>query len=139
MVKSVTNSSLKANSKQVYMDYHDGKYGINTDPNRGADTFIPFHSGNNIHAVILTGANNKDTNIAIYTFSNDKFTLLGYMDVLLELYQVTEYFAVAYGIKASLNWQINILKDCTINDTKYEKGQTIIWGATEKKSYVITI
>ena len=39
------NSSLKANSKQVYMDYHDGKYGINTDPNRGADTFIPFHSG----------------------------------------------------------------------------------------------
>lgn len=28
------------------MDYHDGKYGVNTDPQRGADTFIPFHSGN---------------------------------------------------------------------------------------------
>ena len=27
------------------MDYHDGKYGVNTDPQRGADTFIPFHSG----------------------------------------------------------------------------------------------
>lgn len=24
------------------MDYHDGKYGVNTDPERGADTFIPF-------------------------------------------------------------------------------------------------
>lgn len=24
------------------MDYHDGKYGVNTDPQRGADTFIPF-------------------------------------------------------------------------------------------------
>ena len=27
------------------MDYHDGKYGVNTDPQRGADTFIPFKSG----------------------------------------------------------------------------------------------
>lgn len=27
------------------MDYHDGKYGVNTDPQRGADTFIPFRSG----------------------------------------------------------------------------------------------
>lgn len=26
------------------MDYHDGKYGVNTDPQRGADTFIPFKS-----------------------------------------------------------------------------------------------
>ena len=26
------------------MDYHDGKYGINTSSSRGADTFIPFRS-----------------------------------------------------------------------------------------------
>ena len=39
------NSSLTANGAQLYMDYHDGKYGVNTDPKRGADTFIPFHSG----------------------------------------------------------------------------------------------
>lgn len=30
------------------MDYHDGKYGVNTDPERGADTFIPFHSGTSV-------------------------------------------------------------------------------------------
>lgn len=38
------NSSLVANGSQLYMDYHDGKYGVNTDPERGADTFIPFRS-----------------------------------------------------------------------------------------------
>lgn len=38
------NSSLVANGSQLYMDYHDGKYGVNTDPKRGADTFIPFRS-----------------------------------------------------------------------------------------------
>lgn len=39
------NNSLTANGKQLYMDYHDGKYGINTDSKRGADTFHPFSSG----------------------------------------------------------------------------------------------
>lgn len=54
------NSSLKANNNQIYMDYHDGKYGINTDPNRGADTFLPFND------IKLTGAKYK-----IYTTSSD--------------------------------------------------------------------
>lgn len=35
---------MTANGSQLYMDYHDGKYGVNTDPERGADTFIPFRS-----------------------------------------------------------------------------------------------
>ena len=39
------NNSLIANSKHFYFDYKDGKYGYNTNPNRGADTFVPFKSG----------------------------------------------------------------------------------------------
>ena len=31
-----------ANSKHFYFDYKNGKYGYNTNPNRGADTFVPF-------------------------------------------------------------------------------------------------
>lgn len=42
------NSSLVANGSQLCMDYHDGKYGVNTDPERGADTFIPFRSMSSI-------------------------------------------------------------------------------------------
>ena len=38
-------NELTANSNRIYMDYKDGKYGINTSANRGADTFIPFKSG----------------------------------------------------------------------------------------------
>ena len=37
------NNSLTANNNQFYFDYQDGKYGFNTNPNRGADTFIPFN------------------------------------------------------------------------------------------------
>ena len=40
------NNSLVANSKHFYFDYKDGKYGYNTNPNRGADTFVPFSNGN---------------------------------------------------------------------------------------------
>ena len=35
---------LTANNTKLYFDYKDGKYGYNTDPNRGADTFNPFKS-----------------------------------------------------------------------------------------------
>lgn len=38
------NSSFVANGSQLCMDYHDGRYGVNTDPERGADTFIPFRN-----------------------------------------------------------------------------------------------
>lgn len=48
------NSSLTANGSQLCMDYHDGKYGVNTDPQRGADTFIPFHSNHKIKTQTLT-------------------------------------------------------------------------------------
>lgn len=33
---------LKANNTEFYFDYKNGKYGFNTDANRGADTFHPF-------------------------------------------------------------------------------------------------
>lgn len=39
---NAVREELTANNKQIYMDYQNGKYGINTDPERGADTFIPF-------------------------------------------------------------------------------------------------
>ena len=32
---------------QLYLDKQNGKYGYNTDPNRGADTFHPFSNGFN--------------------------------------------------------------------------------------------
>ena len=39
---SALNSELTANSVKFYFDYKNGKYGFNTSPNRGADTFVPF-------------------------------------------------------------------------------------------------
>ena len=51
------NSSLTANNNKFYFDYQDGKYGFNTDPNRGADTFSPFSSGVNEIAFGWNGSN----------------------------------------------------------------------------------
>lgn len=39
------NNSLIANNNHFYFDYKNGKYGYNTSPSRGADTFFPFSSG----------------------------------------------------------------------------------------------
>lgn len=37
-------NGLSIGGNRVYLDYQDGKYGINTNPERGADTFSPFKS-----------------------------------------------------------------------------------------------
>ena len=58
------NNSLVANSKHFYFDYKNGKYGYNTNPNRGADTFVPFNNGNYYYRAFKgsdSEANRKDT------------------------------------------------------------------------------
>lgn len=37
-------NEFTANGKRIYLDYKNGKYGINTAAGRGADTFIPFNN-----------------------------------------------------------------------------------------------
>ena len=63
------NNSLVANSKHFYFDYKDGKYGYNTDSSRGADTFVPFKSGAEIHYSKHTSV----TSITIPTTEKAKF------------------------------------------------------------------
>ena len=58
------NNSLVANSNHFYFDYKNGKYGYNTNPNRGADTFVPFSNGNYYYRVFKGSdsvENRKDT------------------------------------------------------------------------------
>lgn len=62
VLQLIINSSLTANGSQLCMDYHDGKYGVNTDPQRGADTFIPFHSNHKIKTQTLTLYPSRTTN-----------------------------------------------------------------------------
>lgn len=45
MLRTKINADLTANSNHFYFDYQNGKYGYNTDPNRGAGTFSPFSKG----------------------------------------------------------------------------------------------
>ena len=71
------NSSLAdrtsfPNSEVFYPDYQDGKYGFNTDPNRGADTFCPFKSFANC-------------TITLTMPWNSSFTKSGTMNVTIEI------------------------------------------------------
>lgn len=43
------------------MDYHDGKYGVNTSPSRGADTFVPFRSSGKVGSFTVTNSNKQQT------------------------------------------------------------------------------
>ena len=47
------NTTTDAGSKSFYFDCQDGKYGYNTSPLRGADTFSPFNSGSGVTIIKL--------------------------------------------------------------------------------------
>ena len=62
---------MVANSNHFYFDYKDGKYGYNTNPNRGADTFVPFKSGISEVVEVWSGQSNTT-----YTFTDNYDTIL---------------------------------------------------------------
>lgn len=86
-------SELTANGNQFYFDYQNGQYGYNTDPARGADTFVPFSGGEieilyaQAQAIVGTLRTTIDQDIAktfisIYAIGYAGFTTSGYSSAL---------------------------------------------------------
>lgn len=61
------NDQLRANGLSMYMDYQNGKYGVNTSPNRGADTFIPFKSSSEDIILMLYSGTPVNENHALFS------------------------------------------------------------------------
>lgn len=79
-VNELNNSlTVPEDGVKYYADKKDGKYGVNTDPSRGADTFIPF-SGSNIE--LLWTNPSPSANFPAQTLSLD---LTDYDAVIIEL------------------------------------------------------
>lgn len=55
------NNQLSVNNNEFYFDYQNGKYGYNTDPNRGADTFNPFKSVPSGTTVCISAINGRNS------------------------------------------------------------------------------
>ena len=133
------NSSLTANGSQLCMDYHDGKYGVNTDPQRGADTFIPFHSDCDMKAIVTftSNANNPAGYTTVYK-GEDKL----------------QSFAFNYNDSGEviglgfLNFKYNngtatitALHDCIVNGKEYSKDEQVakLTGYNLFKNYTFAI
>lgn len=117
------------------MDYHNGKYGINTSSSRGADTFIPFHSDCDMKAIV--------------TFTSNAQNPAGYTTVYKgedELQSIPFDYSTS-GVKIGLGFLkfayngtaiITALYDCVVNDKEYSKNQTVA-KLTGFKNYTFAI
>nr|DAO59335.1 MAG TPA: hypothetical protein [Caudoviricetes sp.] len=132
-------SSLKANNNQIYMDYHDGKYGINTNPNRGADTFIPFHSDCDTKAIVTftSNANNPAGYTTVYK-GEDKLQSISFDYDASGVKIGLGFLKFAYNNGIAI---ITALCDCIVNDKEYSKNETVakLTGFTNFKNYTYTI
>lgn len=103
-VKRIDNQ-LTANSKPIYLDYHDGKYGYNTNPERGADTFNPFNNGGN-RSIFKLGALGGTFNLSDYA-DHAKFTVANNFYV-----QITSDNASFSGVSAGRSGSANFDGGC---------------------------
>ena len=129
------NNSLIANSKHFYFDYKNGKYGYNTNPNRGADTFVPFKNGFDGEIFFM------DQNLSIadkcYLISNGEInivtkseatTISEFMDI-----SIPDYVYVKAKKKCKMTVYSNDNVVSNINETIVNAGQTVAqFGATAK-------
>ena len=65
-ITSVNNSLVATDGQKLYFDSKDGKYGYNTDPNRGADTFVPFRNAEVVYRD-YTNSNEDIVNDILFT------------------------------------------------------------------------
>lgn len=132
-------SSLTANGSQLCMDYHDGKYGVNTDPQRGADTFIPFHSDCDMKAIVTftSNANNPAGYTTIYKGEDELQSIsFGYNASGVKI--GLGFLKFAYNNGTAI---ITALCDCIVNDKEYSKNETVakLTGFASFKNYTYTI
>ena len=66
ILSSLNNSLVATDGQKLYFDSKDGKYGYNTDPNRGADTFVPFRNAEVVYRD-YTNSNEDIVNDILFT------------------------------------------------------------------------
>lgn len=133
-------SELSANGNKFYFDYQNGKYGYNTDPERGADTFRPF-SGSDFQIILTLGTGMTDAELISIRKNGIEFIL----DKIPYLNQNAPYGYIQV-VYANRQWTIrNIsgavltLKD--LNDstqTEFAQNEEKTWSYAEEKFFVLT-
>lgn len=154
---------LTANNTKLYFDYKDGKYGYNTDPNRGADTFNPFKSGggNESPFTVLNTVINAKGNELPTIYGNGYITirrtnatssggdgLVAYIDDNTSPFPITSYNdsyvtggfyklyfqkSIRFGGGISTNFYFY---QTQLSDTQLEDKYNIVQGATSDTDYI---
>lgn len=126
------NSSLTANGSQLCMDYHDGKYGVNTDPERGADTFIPFKSDLKRFYTTITGTSAltqytvgfKPKIILFCVNAGNQNSVAIYDEITNKCYH-NGYFDTPYNVG---DWVYGLYRISEINDTGFKAEFINSWN-----------
>lgn len=115
-LKEVNNSLVASDGQKLYFDSKDGKYGYNTDPNRGADTFVPFKSGElhvyskQVQGQDIVNPNFDSDNLKIIISSSSEITTKPVFNGVVGKWEKTDVNILNY------NYEVNY-KNVKITDT----------------------
>lgn len=123
---------MTANGSQLCMDYHDGKYGVNTDPERGADTFIPFKSDLKRFYTTITGTSaltqytvGFKPKIILFCVNAGNQNSVAIYDEITNKCYYNGYFDTPYNVG---DWVYGLYRISEINDTGFKAEFINSWN-----------
>ena len=115
-ITSVNNSLVATDGQKLYFDSKDGKYGYNTDPSRGADTFVPFKSGGLIEATL-------PLSLVDMTLSARNIHTITYRIDLTDVKTIT--FSAKGGTSGNYNLTYGICEDVPTDTSQFKNSNTV--------------
>ena len=136
---------VASDGQKLFFDSKDGKYGYNTDPNRGADTFHPFNGSEYLRKDYTTsrigyghsafGVYPKSATIDIKSDYPDKYKNMTINNMVLVVSNVATYSGHApLSSSASMSYDSNT-GIITLTDTQY--GNTNYFHTGYGNIYVV--
>ena len=138
----LTAPNAAQNANEFYFDYQDGKYGFNTEPDRGADTFHPFGEVTINRQVRVqtkdTGSTSATLGITTTTKLNgniweDEYYTMQYSSSTGS----GRYFYNMVQIYYNNAWYVKFIVDCKEVGTSivHSAGTSLSWSFSTTKDY----
>ncbi len=137
VIESVDNSlitEVDGVQTHFYLDYKDGKFGMNTDEGRGADTFHPFNAGGLEYdfAFLCKSHSSAISELNYYEKTVGFVESMSYNDT--DKFIDNEYFKQEYS---NYNWKITLKQPMIVNDSYENAGAVLGWKFDVNASMIL--
>lgn len=129
---SALENELTANNNRIYLDYHNGIYGINTNSNRSVSSFIPFRRHTSVFSQRVVAPTPMDVKSVSVSYTLAQLGLAG--KDIEGVFINDIHMQVQTDTPQTSNWQADAMCRCTFDNNTI----TVTWWTSLGDVYFVT-